>query len=156
LRPLITGWFSEFSALTDRHADGRVAYGRGGDRFAGATYDPTAHYRGAAVFAFHESVALTPSRLREISRHQVGLLRQVFERLDLDPAIARVEPMPDERRAGFLAIQAPRAAAAVAALRAARIFSDARGNVLRLGPAPYVTDQQLHDGMAAVGARFRS
>ena len=45
LRPVITGWFSEFTALADREHPERVAYGTGGDRFAGATYDPTSHYR---------------------------------------------------------------------------------------------------------------
>lgn len=156
LRPIITGWFTEFSALSDRHADGRVAYGRGGDRFAGATYDPTAHYRAAAVFAFHEELDLTAARLREVSRHQVGLLRATFESLDIAPAVACIEPIPDERRAGFLAIRTPQAAEAVAALRAAGVFTDARGEVLRLGPAPYLTDEQLKDGIAALDARFRN
>jgi kynureninase len=156
LRPLITGWFTEFSALADRLTDGRVAYGAGGDRFAGATYDPTAHYRAAAVFAFHDDMGLTATRLRDISRHQVGLLRAEFEHLDIDPAVAHVETIPDARRAGFLAIRTNRAASTVQALRGLGVFADARGDVLRLGPAPYLTDEQLRDGIAAVGAQLRS
>ena len=39
LRPVITGWFSEFTALEDRSRPDRVAYGTAGDRFAGATYE---------------------------------------------------------------------------------------------------------------------
>lgn len=155
LRPVITGWFSEFSALTDRHAGERVAYGRGGDRFAGATYDPTSHYRAAAVFGFHEAMGLIAARLREISRHQVGVLRQEFQRLDINPELARLETVPDDRRAGFLAIRTSRAATVVAALRSRGVFADARGDVLRLGPAPYLTDEQLRDGIAALGAQFR-
>jgi selenocysteine lyase/cysteine desulfurase len=155
LRPVITGWFSEFSALTEKADSGRVAYGTGGDRFAGATYDPTSHYRAAAVFRFHTDLALTPPRLRAISRHQVGLLREGFERLGLNPAVARVEPMPEERRAGFLAIRTARAGAVATSLRDAAVYADARGDVLRLGPAPYLTDEQLRDGIAAVGDQFR-
>src|SRR5205823_2670256 len=45
LRPVITGWYAEFGALADEHRPGAVAYAAGGDRFAGATYDPTSHYR---------------------------------------------------------------------------------------------------------------
>ena len=48
LRPVVTGWYSEFTALAERQRAERVAYGQGGDRFAGATYDPTSHYRAAA------------------------------------------------------------------------------------------------------------
>ena len=60
LRPVVTGWYSEFTALADRERRERVAYGQGGDRFAGATYDPTSHYRAAAVFDFFREHGLTP------------------------------------------------------------------------------------------------
>ena len=156
LRPLITGWFSEFSALSGKHADHQVVYGHGGDRFAGATYDPTSHYRAAAVFKFHEDMCLTAVQLRDISRHQVGLLARGFERLQINPAVARIDPVPDDRRAGFLAIRTPQAKGVVAALRARGVYADARGEVLRLGPAPYLTDEQLRDGIAVLGARFRN
>ena len=48
------------------------------------------------------------------------------------------------------AIETPRAGALVAALRAEGIYTDARGSRLRLGPAPYVTDDELDLGVAAV------
>ena len=63
LRPAITGWFSEFTVLADRQPLGRVAYGRGGDQLAGATYDPTSHYRAVAVFDFFREHGLTPALL---------------------------------------------------------------------------------------------
>jgi kynureninase len=143
LRPVITGWFSEFGSLEDQPAARRVAYGEGAARFAGATYDPTSHYRAAAVFAFHDGQGLVPDRLREISVRQVGLLKAGFESLDLDPRHTEVVPVPKERRAGFLAIRTTRAEELVRTLRARNIFCDHRGEILRLGPAPYVSDEQL-------------
>lgn len=151
LRPVLTGWFAEFAALESSHADASVRYGPGAAAFGGATYDPTSHYRAAAVFDFHLQQGLTPERLREISRHQVTLLKSSFEALDLDETLARVVPVPEPMRAGFLAIQAPRAADLSRALRERGVLTDARGDILRLGPAPYLDDRQLSDAIAAFG-----
>jgi len=160
LRPVITGWFSEFAAL-ENHPEvvqepstARVSYGEGAARFAGATYDPTSHYRAAAVFAFHEDHRLTPERLREVSVRQVGMLKRGVESLNLDVHLAEVVPMPTERRAGFLAIRTARAEELVRALRAQTIFSDHRGEILRLGPAPYVSDGQLTDAVEQLRRAF--
>ena len=150
MRPVLTGWFAEFAAL--EHAGPRaVEYGAGAAAFAGATYDPTAHYRAAAVLDFHVAQGLTPERLRAISRHQVGVLRREFGTLDVDPASARVDDIPDDRRAGFLAIRSPRAGDLSRALRTRGVLTDFRGDVLRLGPAPYLSDEQLRDAVAALG-----
>src|SRR5207247_3291167 len=46
LRPVFTGWFSEFTDLS-KAPSGRVEYGPGRARFSGATYDLTSHYGGA-------------------------------------------------------------------------------------------------------------
>jgi kynureninase len=100
-------------------------------------------------------MGLTPDRLRAISRHQIGILRAEFEKQGIDPALAQIEPMPEERRGGFLAIRTTRAVDVVAALRARQIFGDSRSSLLRLGPAPYLADQQLRDGSAALGELFR-
>src|SRR5205823_5329479 len=128
LRPILTGWFSEFAALEESAHRDRVEYGAGAARFAGATYDPVSHYRAAAVFAFHVDQELTPERLRGISRHQVGLLKQTFESLDVDPTVARVEPMPDDRRGGFLAIRCARAGELSQTLRERGLLTDHRGD----------------------------
>jgi kynureninase len=151
LRPVLTGWFSEFDALEQRADDPGVEYGRGAARFAGATYDPVSHYRGAAVFAFHVAQGLTVPRLREISRAQVGLLKSRFESLDLDPAIVHVEPVPDDRRGGFLALRCARAGELAGALRARGVLTDFRGSLLRLGPAPYLSDDQLRQAIDVLG-----
>jgi kynureninase len=127
-----------------------VRYPSGAGAFGGATYDPTSNYRAAAVLAFHQQHALTPERLREISRHQVGLLKQRFESLDIDPSLAHVERIPDDRRGGFLAIRTPRAHDLVRVLRQRGVFIDARADILRLGPAPYLRDDQLRDAVGSL------
>jgi kynureninase len=151
MRPVLTGWFAEFDAR-DRGAggDGVVAYGPGAQAFGGATYDPTSHYRAAAVFAFHAAHGLTADRLRAISRHQVGLLETGFLALDLDPERAHVEPIADGRRAGFLAIRMKDAVQVAQTLHDRCVFVDARGDILRVGPAPYLSDDQLRSAVAAL------
>jgi kynureninase len=129
-----------------------VAYGRGGDRFAGATYDPTSHYRAAEVFDFFLEQGLTPELLREVSQHQIGVLASAFDGLDLDPAVlSRDCACPLEEIGGFLALRSPRAAGLVPRLRARGVWADARGDTLRLGPAPYLSDVQLRDSVGIVG-----
>jgi kynureninase len=154
MRPVLTGWFAEFAAREDVSSHG-VTYGAGARAFAGATYDPTSHYRAAAVFEFHTAQALTPERLRAINRQQVGLLKSRIEALDLDERVARIEPMPDERRGGFLAIRSPHAPDLSRALHAHGVRTDARGQVLRLGPAPYLADEQLRRAADALGMVVR-
>jgi kynureninase len=150
LRPVLTGWFAEFEELEQSGAR-EVAYGSGAAAFAGATYDPTSHYRGAAVFDFHQQQQLTPERLRAINQAQVALLETTFLELDLDPRRGRLEPVAADRRGGFLALRTPAAAALVAVLRARAVYVDARGDIVRIGPAPYVSDRQLRDGVEAIG-----
>jgi kynureninase len=152
LRPVVTGWYSEFTVLADRQRADRVAYGQGGDRFAGSTYDPTSHYRGAAVFDFFRQQGLTPALLREVSQHQIGLLASAFDALDLDPAVlGRDRGYPLAEVGGFLALHSPAASTLVRRLRARGVWADARGEVLRLGPAPYISDRQLRDAVGLLG-----
>jgi kynureninase len=156
LRPVITGWFSEFTVLADRQRDERVAYGQGGDQFAGATYDPTSHYRAVAVFDFFRERGLTPTLLREVSQHQIGLLASTFDALDLDPAVlSRDRACPLDQVGGFLALRSPIAAALVRGLQRRGVSTDSRGEVLRLGPAPYLSDRQLRDAIGLLGEVVR-
>lgn len=152
LRPVVTGWFSEFAELAKPPFAGQVPYGAGPARFAGATYDPTSHYRAAAVFDFFEHQGLTPERLREVSQHQVGLLAREFDALGLDPQVVdrdRRSP-PLTSIGGFLSLRAPQAAAISRNLRGQAVWTDYRGEALRLGPAPYVSDDQLRAALAAL------
>ncbi len=150
-RPVITGWFSEFSALAESRAQA-VVYGTGADRFAGSTYDPTSHYRAVEVFGFFEAQGLTPTFLREVSQHQIGRLAERFDALDLDPAVvSRDRAVSLKNLGGFLALRAPDAGGLSRALRERGVLTDSRGEALRFGPAPYLADSQLDAAMALLG-----
>jgi selenocysteine lyase/cysteine desulfurase len=157
LRPLVTGWFAEFDALADEHSSGRVSYGPGPARFAGATYDPTSHYRAARVFRFFREQGLTAEVLREVSRHQMGLLADAFDRLGApERVITRDRSRPLSDYGGFLALRSPRAQALQRALRERGVHTDSRGEYLRLGPAPYLSDAQLERAIELLGEALES
>jgi len=153
LRPVITGWFSEFPTLAAGGAAGPVSYGPGAARFAGATYDPTSHYRAARVFDFFEELELTPQLLRQVSQHQVGLLAGLCDALDTDPRlITRDHAVTLPQLGGFLALESPRAEELCRRLRDRGVVADFRADVLRLGPAPYLSDTQLRTAIEALGS----
>jgi kynureninase len=151
MRPVITGWFAEFETKEKPPAGG-VAYGSGPLRFAGATYDPTANYRGAAVFEYFKRRELTPELLRSVSQHQMGLIASRFDALDLNPSVlARDRLLPLESIAGFVVLRSPRAGEICGALHEAGVFTDYRADALRVGPAPYLADAQIEEAMRRLG-----
>ncbi|MBS1869702.1 MAG: kynureninase [Actinobacteria bacterium] len=152
LRPVVTGWYAEFASLDAEHDPDRVAYGHGAVRFAGSTYDPTSHYRAARVLRFFAAVGLTPEVLHANYRRQVDLLAERFDALGLPPtAIDRDRGLTADQRGGFLALRTPRAGELQHALAQRGVLSDSRGDALRFGPAPYLTDAQLDAAIAALG-----
>lgn len=142
--------------LSAAGAPPRVPYAVGAGRFAGATYDPTPNYRAAEVFDFFEELALTPALLREVSQHQIRFLARAFDELDLDPAVVdrdRTVDLGDV--AGFLALRSPHAGELHRRLRERGVYTDFRDDVLRLGPAPYLSDAQLEEAMGVLGECVR-
>jgi kynureninase len=151
LRPVITGWFAEYTDLDAEHDPKRVAYGHGAVRFAGATYDPTSHYRAARVFDFFAEQGLTPARLREISLRQTTLLASLVDEI---PEVTR-DRAARTGFGGFLALRTPDAGRLRARLAERGVQTDSRGDHLRLGPAPYVSDTQLETAVGILGDLFR-
>ncbi|GAA3748637.1 aminotransferase class V-fold PLP-dependent enzyme [Salinactinospora qingdaonensis] len=155
LRPVITGWFAEFAELSAEHDGHAVGYPAGALRFAGATYDPTSHYRAARVLDFFAEHQLTAELLREISLHQVGVLAGLFDEIDApERVISRDRTVSREGFGGFLALRSPYASRLRDGLARQGVSADSRGEYLRLGPAPYLSDAQLAAAMAALAAEL--
>jgi kynureninase len=161
MRPVVTGWYASFGTLADEGGDGdgvggagavAVPYGPGAQRFAGATYDPTSHYRAARVFRFFVDQGLTPDLLRRSYLHQLDVLARAFDALRApDHVIARDRTVPLTDLGGFLALRTPHALRLRQALAARGVSTDSRGHVLRFGPAPYLADAQLEAAIATLG-----
>jgi kynureninase len=151
LRPLITGWFAEFAELESPKQPGLTRYPRGDMRFAGSTYDPASHYRGSAVLEFFATHELDVDVLRENSQRQIKLLANAVAALGLPPALlTRATSTPLEGIAGFLALRSPLAQELAKGLLVRGVTCDVRGEILRLGPAPYLSDAQLRNAVLAL------
>jgi kynureninase len=108
------------------------------------------------VFGFHAEQGLTPEFLRAVSQHQVGLLSREFDALGLDPqVIARDRSVSLERIGGFLALRTAEAAEISRRLRGRGVWTDSRGDLLRLGPAPYLRDDQLRAALSELREALR-
>ncbi len=140
-RPLVTGWYAEFATLHNTPGS-QVQYGRGRWAFEGSTYDPTSHYRAASVFEFFEQQKLTPEVLYAHYKGQQQHLLTLLHEKDWPDHIALPEDELDTI-GGFLVIKTRQAADIVHGLRRHQVWTDSRGDSLRLGPAPYVTAGQL-------------
>jgi kynureninase len=81
----------------------------------------------------------------------VGLLIETFDGLDLDPSVVtRDRSVEPSALGGFLALESPVAGSLHARLREAGVLTDYRGETLRFGPAPYLSDVQLRDAMGCL------
>jgi len=154
LRPVYTGWFAGFAELEAHHDHTRpVGYAAdGATAFAGSTFDPASFYRAVAVTRFARAQGMSPAALRALSLRQTSRLIDHARALGL----AVATPVDAEQRGGFVALATPRAAELVTALRRDGIYADARGDRLRLGPAPYVADDELDAAMDAVATTIRA
>ena len=149
-RPVYTGWFSDFAHLSAPRDGRAVTYGgRPCDRFAGSTYDPTSHYRARAVARFFDAHGLDPASLRATSLRQTERLLSGLEGLDV------VTPRA-EGRGGFVSVRVPGASGVVTELERRGVLCDARGAMLRLGPAPYVTDDEIDRAVATLREVLRA
>lgn len=151
LRPAITGWFASFSTLDEPRDMEPVEFDDGDQRFATGTYDPASQFRAAKVVEFFREHELTPAVLHKQYSAQVKLLRDLFLEQDFDPeTISLYHRKPLTQNGGFLALQSPHAREIRAQLLEQNVFTDARADILRIGPAPYITTDQIKKAMAAL------
>lgn len=152
LRPVYTGWFADFGSLSGRPS-GSIQYGEGGARFSGATFDPTPFYRAEAVLRHFDRFGLSVERLRAISVRQCD---RIIEQIDAGGMPERVvSPRNADLRGGFVALRTDRASEICDILRKEGVFSDSRASWLRLGPSPYLLDDEIDRGVDAVLAAIR-
>lgn len=139
-RPRATGWYAEFGALEKPRA-GQVAYGPGGARFLGATFDPSGLYRLNAVMRWLGTIGEDDATMTA----HAAALQQAFLALTQGrgyPAWDVVEPDPS-RRGRFLALRTPRAGAIDAALKAQAVIVDHRADILRIGFGIYQVESDV-------------
>ncbi|SMO80546.1 hypothetical protein [Gracilimonas mengyeensis] len=147
-RPAITGWFAAFNSLDKPRTGGPVEYDDGNQRFASGTYDPSSQFRAAKVVEFFREEGLTPQVLRKQYKAQVGLLRERFLSKKFDQSVIRLtHEEPLEQNGGFLSLTSPKARDIRAKLMDNGVYTDARGEILRFGPAPYIITTQIEHAM---------
>ncbi|MDR9419700.1 aminotransferase class V-fold PLP-dependent enzyme [Gracilimonas sp.] len=147
-RPAITGWFAAFNSLDKPRTNDPVEYDDGNQRFASGTYDPSSQFRAAKVVEFFQEQGLTPEVLRSQYKAQVGMLRERFLAKNFSPSLIRLtHEEPLEKNGGFLSLTSPHARDIRARLMENGVFTDARGEILRFGPAPYITTSQIEQAM---------
>lgn len=154
LRPVYTGWFAGFAELADRRTTGAVSYADdGATRFAGSTFDPASSLRARAVARFFDRSGMTVEALRATSLAQTSRILGAAREL---PGVTLATPTADDDRGGFVALRTDSASALVSALRAEGVYADSRGDVIRLGPAPYVTDEEIDEALAILARAVRN
>lgn len=148
-RPRNTGWMADFEGLSETRAEVRYADGAG--RFFGATFDPTSWYRALHVLRWMDKVGLDVAALRQASLLQTGHLIATYDRMDLARrGLDLATPRENDARGAFVAFKSSRAQALSRALRARGVHTDARQDLLRLGPAPYTTTAEMDRAMSAL------
>ena len=147
LRPVITGWFASFGSLQKKQDFSKpVEFDHGNQRFASGTYDPSSQFRAAKVVEFFKRQSLSSKVLWAGYQEQIGLLKSIFLEQDIDPSILRLTHNENiAMNAGFLSLYSTHAVAIRKRLLEKEVFTDARDTILRLGPAPYTTFQQIID-----------
>lgn len=148
--PTITGWYGLFDLALDSPAKEPLIYADiVASRFDGSTKDTVCHFRAEKVFQYFDDKSLDQTLLKVINEHQVNLLLDVFSEQDFDPNI--IQSCTNRTTAGsFVAFRTPYASEMQSRLRDIGVVTDHRGGVLRFGPAPYLSDEQITDSIIAL------
>jgi selenocysteine lyase/cysteine desulfurase len=150
-RPRDTGWFAAFGSLEG--GDAKLAYGRDGTRFLGATFDPSGLYRMVAVFDWLAGLGLGPGDVHaHVRRLQAALVAELEARgVSALTADRLLVPLDAPGRGNFLTYAAPDAAAMHRRLREAGIVTDVRADRLRLGLGLYHAEAEMPEIAAKIG-----
>jgi selenocysteine lyase/cysteine desulfurase len=132
LRPVDTGWWAGFGALTENRHD--VPYSSGGQRFAGATADPSGIYRLSAVLKWLGDRGVG---VADIHRHVGRLQQQLLDALDPGLMASLIPGSDAPDRGHFLTFRRPDAGEIYRRLHAAGVITDFRADRWRIGLGIY-------------------
>ena len=140
LRPFYTGWFAEFSTLSDQKTN-EVLYPEDGSRFAGATTDFSSLYRLLSVYRLFEKEGLTLEMIHAYIRKMQSAFLEEVDKYG-HPLINRKNLLYDDldKHGHFYTFRLPDAATVermAKLLRDFGIITDHRGDRLRFGFALY-------------------
>lgn len=155
LRPRITGWFADFGSLEKDQYPFPVKYGNDAQRFLGATRDATGIYRQVASFEFMNELGMSVELLEKNNLHQTEYLIYLYDELKLEKSrIKLISSRNENERGPFLALDMGSASRAHYTYQKLweenKILTDTRGNILRIGPAPYTTENESVQVMEAL------
>lgn len=143
-RPIITGWFAEFEALSS--VSGEVSYPSHAGKFLGSTMDFTPLYRALSVYELFEKEGITVEVIKDhIEKLQTYFLKILKETNIQKLNISHLITDPNQLQGQFLAfdLQSPENCHEMeSALKKLGILTDSRGSVLRFGFSLY---QDLKD-----------
>lgn len=154
-QPLVTGWFGHFDPIMDNPSAQPLVYADGALRFDGSTMDALPYFRACQVFSYFRRMKLTAEFLHDVNLHQVELLTKTFTSFDFDPKVIRLSTEV-EYMGGFVAFETDHAQELSERLRDVGVHTDFRRRWLRMGPAPYLNDEQLQDGIHALEEAVKS
>ncbi len=135
-RPVDTGWYAGFGALTDRVDE--VSYGANGDRFWGATQDGSGLYRLEAALEMFEANGITP----QVIQGHVAALQEDF--LDRGPALGELLPPSEFERGSFLTFRRRDANDLYRRLHNRGVITDYRGDRFRIGFGIYHEPEDVY------------
>jgi kynureninase len=149
-RPSNTGWFASFGTLTTAQ-DGAVPYAEGGQRFMGATFDPTPLYRLNAVQRWLQEIDVGVMQIRtHVEALQQQLLAAIAKKRLL-PGAALMPP-PNQPRGNFLIFRHERAPDWHRRLLEQNVMTDLRADRLRIGFGMYQDPEDVDELSRRLGA----
>lgn len=149
-RPTISGWFGVFDPVKDQCAKEPLAYADCiAQRFDGSSNDALPHFRAVKVFEYFRAEQLTPELLHDVNHHQLTVLAEAFQALNLDERLISLSTSV-EYMGGFISFKTRLAERLQEVMRDIGVVCDACDGYLRLGPAPYLCDEQLRDCIEAM------
>ena len=149
LRTLDTGWFAKQDPFGYERLDEPIL-SESGDAWLESTAPVLTYYQARSGLAL--TLAIGVDRLREYNLLQQNLLRKAFA----ENGVEFMDPRNPEERGAFTLVPSRDSNALVAALKLARINTDARGGYVRFGPDILNSEAELVEAARITGETMRT